>query len=172
MPLSPLPTPFPYTTLFRSPQWKQVHPGLYHREYGRAQVGRVRAHPSLPWSWREVGRPSFEGEVDVMKARAESRGVRQSARKMRLVIDQIRGRDVGEAYGLLQFSKKRAAEQVEKTLRSAVANAREKAEEAGEYIELDELYVKEAYVNQGPVLKRRRAAAEGRRGTAPARTAR
>src|SRR5690625_7862454 len=81
MPLSPLPTPFPYTTLFRSPQWKQVHPGLYHREYGRAQVGRVRAHPSLPWSWREVGRPSFEGEVDVMKARAESRGVRQSARK-------------------------------------------------------------------------------------------
>jgi len=97
-----------------------------------------------------------------MKARAESRGVRQSARKMRLVIDQIRGRDVGEAYGLLQFSKKRAAEQVEKTLRSAVANAREKAEEAGEYIDLDELYVKEAYVNQGPVLKRWRAAAMGR----------
>jgi len=81
---------------------------------------------------------------------------------MRLVIDMIRGRDVGEAYALLQFSKKRAAVAVDKTLRSAVANARAKAEEAGEVIDVDELFVKEAYVNEGPRLRRYRAAAMGR----------
>jgi len=97
-----------------------------------------------------------------MEARAISKEVRQSARKMRLVIDLIRGRAVGEAYGLLRFSKKRAAEAIDKTLRSAVANARAKAEAAGEYVDVDELYVKEAYVNQGPSLKRWRAAAMGR----------
>lgn len=97
-----------------------------------------------------------------MEARAISKDVRQSARKMRLVIDLIRGRDVGEAYGLLRFSKKRAADSIDKTLRSAVANARAKADDAGEYVDVDELYVKEAYINEGPSLKRWRAAAMGR----------
>jgi large subunit ribosomal protein L22 len=97
-----------------------------------------------------------------MEARAISKDVRQSARKLRLVVDLIRGRGVGEEYGLLRFSKKRAAESIDKTLRSAVANARAKAEDAGDYVDLDELYVKEAYVNEGPSLKRWRAAAMGR----------
>ena len=97
-----------------------------------------------------------------MNARAVSKFNRQSPRKMRLVIDLIRGRDVGEAYALLQYSKKRAAVAVDKTLRSAVANARAKAEEAGEVIDVDELFVKEAYVNEGPRLRRFRAAAMGR----------
>lgn len=97
-----------------------------------------------------------------MEARAVSRYVRQSPRKMRLVIDMIRGRKVGEAYALLQYSKKRAAETIEKTLRSAVANARAKAEEAGEVVDVDDLYVKTAYVDGGPALKRYRAAAMGR----------
>ena len=97
-----------------------------------------------------------------MEARAISRYVRQSPRKMRLVIDLIRGRSVGEAYALLQYSKKRAAESIDKTLRSAVANARAKAEAAGELVDVDDLYVKEAYVNEGPRLKRWRAAAQGR----------
>jgi len=97
-----------------------------------------------------------------MLARAESKHIRQSPRKMRLVIDLIRGRDVGEAYALLQFTKKRAAESINKTLRSAVANARAKAEDAGEFVDIDELYVSEAYVNEGPRLKRFRAAAMGR----------
>jgi len=81
---------------------------------------------------------------------------------MRLVADMIRGRGVGEATSLLQFSKKRAAEAIGKTLRSAVANAKAKAESAGELVDVDELYVKEAYVNEGPRLKRWRAAAMGR----------
>lgn len=97
-----------------------------------------------------------------MEARAVSKFVRQSPRKMRLVIDLIRGRNVGEAYSILQFSKKRAAEMVDKTLRSAVANAKAKAENAGEYVDLDDLYVKEAYINEGPRLRRWRAAAMGR----------
>jgi large subunit ribosomal protein L22 len=97
-----------------------------------------------------------------MEARAISRYNRQSARKMRLVIDLIRGRGVNEAYAILQFSKKRAAEQIDKTLRSAVANSRQKAETAGDFVDVDELFVKEAYVNEGPRLKRWRAAAMGR----------
>ena len=81
---------------------------------------------------------------------------------MRLVVDLIRGKSVGEAYALLQYSKKRAAEQIDKTLRSAVANARNKADEAGAMVDVDDLYVKEAYINEGPRLKRWRAAAMGR----------
>ena len=97
-----------------------------------------------------------------MEARAISRFNRQSPRKMRLVVDMIRGKKVGEAYALLQYSKKRASEQIDKTLRSAVANARAKAEAEGEFVDVDELYVREAYVNEGPRLKRWRGAAMGR----------
>ncbi|HEY8484511.1 MAG TPA: 50S ribosomal protein L22 [Longimicrobiales bacterium] len=97
-----------------------------------------------------------------MEARAISRYVRQSPRKMRLVIDLIRGRSVGEAYSILQYTKKKAAKAIDKTLRSAVANSKHKAEQAGEFVDVDDLYVKEAYVNAGPVLRRWRAAALGR----------
>ena len=97
-----------------------------------------------------------------MEARAIARFVRQSPRKMRLVIDQIRGKDVNAAYAELRFTGKRAADVIEKTLRSAVANARYKAEEQGEGLDVDELYVKEAYVDEGPTLKRWRARAMGR----------
>lgn len=97
-----------------------------------------------------------------MEAVAKSRGIRQSAQKMRLVIDEIRGRSVNDAYSVLQYSKKRAAEAVDKTLRSAVANARDKAEQAGEFVDVDTLYVKEAFVDEGPYYKRWRAAAMGR----------
>jgi large subunit ribosomal protein L22 len=97
-----------------------------------------------------------------MQARAESRYNRQSPRKMRLVIDQIRGLPVEEAYAILEYSTKKAAEVINKTLRSAVANARVKAENQGTQVDVDELVVKEAYVNEGPRFKRWRAAAMGR----------
>lgn len=97
-----------------------------------------------------------------MLARAVSKYNRQSPRKMRLVVDLIRGHSVGDAYAILQFSKKRASDVIDKTLRSAVANARAKADAEGEMVDVDELYVSEAYVNEGPRLKRWRAAAMGR----------
>ena len=97
-----------------------------------------------------------------MEARAVSKRIRMSARKMRLVIDQIRHADVNEAYSILQFSKKGAAEPIDKALRSAVANAVDKADQQGEVLDVDDLYVKEAYVNEGPTLRRYRAAGMGR----------
>lgn len=97
-----------------------------------------------------------------MEAKAISRHNRHSPRKMRQTIDLIRGKRVDEAYAILQFSKKKGAEIIDKTLRSAVANARDKADRDGESVDVDDLYVKEAYVNEGSRLKRFRAAAQGR----------
>ncbi len=85
-----------------------------------------------------------------------------SPRKMRLVIDEIRGKGVNEAYGILKFSKKAAAEPIDKCLRSAVANAVYQADEQGDVLDVDELVVREAYVDEGPTLKRWRARAFGR----------
>jgi large subunit ribosomal protein L22 len=97
-----------------------------------------------------------------MEAKAVARHVRMSPRKVRLVVDQIRGRSVNEAYALLQFSKKAASEPVGKTLRSAVANAQYKAQDQGDVLDVDELLIREAYVDEGPTLRRFRAAAMGR----------
>ena len=89
-----------------------------------------------------------------MSGHAIQRGVRQSPRKMRLVVDLIRGKDVNEAYAVLKFNKKLAAKQIEKTLRSAVANAEQKALRDNEAFDVDELYVTKVQVNEGRPLKR------------------
>jgi large subunit ribosomal protein L22 len=81
---------------------------------------------------------------------------------MRLVIDQIRGKDVNEALGLLKFSKKHAAVQIAKVLNSAVANAEFKSREGNESVDVDTLYIKTAIVNEGPALRRFMPAAQGR----------
>jgi large subunit ribosomal protein L22 len=94
--------------------------------------------------------------------RAFQRTTRQSPYKMRLVIDQIRGKDVNEALALLRFSKKHAAHQIEKVLNSAVANAEYKGRESNEPVDVDTLYVKHAIINEGPKLKRFTPAAMGR----------
>lgn len=97
-----------------------------------------------------------------MQAKAIAKYVRMSPRKVRLVVDLIRGRSVNEAYATLQFSKKAAADPVGKTLRSAVANAQYKAQDEGDVLDVDDLFVREVYVDEGPMLKRWRAAAMGR----------
>lgn len=97
-----------------------------------------------------------------MEARAIQRTVRQSARKMRLVIDQIRGRGVPEAYAILRFSKKLAAKQIHKVLKSAVANAEQRAQRENVALDVDRLRVKYAVVNPGSTLKRFTPAAMGR----------
>jgi large subunit ribosomal protein L22 len=90
-------------------------------------------------------------------AEAEARFVRTSARKVRLVIDLIRGKRVQEALNLLRYTPKAAARTVTKLLNSAMANA---GQQPG--VNTDELYVKEAWVNEGPTLKRIRPRAMGR----------
>jgi len=95
-------------------------------------------------------------------ARAIQRTTRQSPYKMRLVIDQIRGQRVNDALALLKFSKKHAAEQIEKTLSSAVANAEQAARAANTSLDVDRLVITKAIVNEGPKLKRWTPAAMGR----------
>src|SRR4051812_48706920 len=97
-----------------------------------------------------------------MEARAIQYSVRQSARKMRLVIDLIRGRVVPEAYAILKFSKKLAARQIHKVLKSAVANAEQHAQRTNEALDVDRLRVKYAVVNEGQTLKRFTPASMGR----------
>lgn len=97
-----------------------------------------------------------------MQAKAIARFVRMSPRKVRLVVDQIRGMPINKAYAVLQFSKKAAAEPVGKTLRSAVANAQDRAQDSGDTLDVDDLVVSAAFVDEGPTHKRWRAAAMGR----------
>ena len=87
-----------------------------------------------------------------------ARFVRLAPQKARLVIDLIRGRQAGEALDVLRFTRKRAAKNIEKVLRSAIANAEQKSET----VDVDHLYVTQAYVNEGPRWKRTRAAPFGR----------
>jgi large subunit ribosomal protein L22 len=97
-----------------------------------------------------------------MAYNASHRFCRIAPRKARLVADQIRGKGVNDAYAILQFSKKGAAEPVSKTLRSAVANAQYKAQDEGDVLDVDELIVSEIFVDEGPTMKRFRPRAQGR----------
>jgi large subunit ribosomal protein L22 len=93
---------------------------------------------------------------------ATQRSARQSPYKMRLVIDEIRGKSVNDALAYLAFSKKGAAKQIEKTLRSAVANAEHLSRENNTALDVDALYISRTVVNEGPKLKRFMPAAMGR----------
>ena len=93
-----------------------------------------------------------------MIAKATARYVRMSPQKARLVVDLIRGKNVSDALMTLQFTKKRATGPIEKVVRSAVANATEKSET----VDVDNLFIEKAYINEGPRLKRIRPAPMGR----------
>ena len=93
----------------------------------------------------------------LVQSRAEAKYVRLSARKARVVLDHIRGRTVPEARTILAFTPRAAAVDIEKVLRSAVANA-----ESTHALDGDELVVLAAYADEGPTLKRWRARARGR----------
>ena len=98
----------------------------------------------------------------VISAQAMARHVRMSPQKVRLVVDLIRGHRAEEALQILRYTKKRAAHDIEKVLRSAIANAERKAEDAGASLDVDELYVSSCYVNEGSRWKRLRPAPMGR----------
>lgn len=95
-----------------------------------------------------------------MEARAVNRYIGSSPRKMRIVIDMIRGKSVEAALNILHFSPKHAARTAEKVLRSAISNLQNKDE--GGRIDIGTLYVKEAFVDGGPTLKRISPAPMGR----------
>jgi large subunit ribosomal protein L22 len=96
-------------------------------------------------------------ETQQQQVQATAKWVRSSARKARLITDLIRGRSVPEARTILAFSERAVAREVEKVLRSAVANA-----EANHNLNGDELIVATAYADEGPTLKRWRPRARGR----------
>ena len=93
-----------------------------------------------------------------MQVRAEARYLRMSPQKARLVIDLIRGQKAGEAIHILKATNKRASASIEKVLRSAIANAENRHND----VDVDQLLVVGAYVNEGPRMKRLRAAPMGR----------
>ena len=93
-----------------------------------------------------------------MQAKAEARYIRISPQKARLVVDLIRGQKAGAAITTLRSTNKRIAPAVEKVLHSAIANAQNMNED----VDVDALYVSEAYVNEGPRMKRVRPAPMGR----------
>lgn len=91
-----------------------------------------------------------------MEARASAKYLRGSPQKARLVIDMIRGKNVNEALAVLQYTNKRAADGIEKCVRSAISNATEAAEKANIAVDPDELWVKACFVDHGPSKGRRR----------------
>ena len=92
-----------------------------------------------------------------MISRAVAKYVRVSPRKVRLIMDQIRGKNVEEAMNLLSFSHQKGAGILKKLLNSAIANAQQNSD-----VDIDSLYIHRIYANEGPVLKRFRPRAMGR----------
>ena len=96
-------------------------------------------------------------EAAIVQVKAEGRWIRLSARKARVVLEHIRGRSVPEARTILAFTQRAAAHEIEKVLKSAVANA-----EANHGLIGDELVIAATYADEGPTLKRWRPRARGR----------
>ncbi len=92
-----------------------------------------------------------------MEARATAKYIRVSPRKIKTVIDLIRGKDLGEALNILNFTPKAASQPVKKLIQSAAANAENNYD-----MNVENLYVAEIQANQGPTLKRYRPRAQGR----------
>ena len=84
-----------------------------------------------------------------MEAKAVAKYIRIAPRKVRVVMDLIRGKNVAEAFAILKFTPKVGADVIEKVLKSAVANAENNFD-----MNVDKLYISSAYVDQGPTLKR------------------
>ena len=99
----------------------------------------------------------------MLEAQAHAKYIRTSAQKAKLVLDLIRGKRAAEALSILRFTKKAVARDVEKVLRSAIANAVHVADKNQKRrVDEDDLYVSGCWANQGPTLKRVRPAPQGR----------
>ncbi|HHW84306.1 MAG TPA: 50S ribosomal protein L22 [Actinomycetales bacterium] len=105
-----------------------------------------------------------------MEAMAKARFVRITPMKARRIVNEVRGKSTEQAITMLRFAPQGAAEPVRKLLESAIANARVKAEQASERLDETTLVVLEAYVDEGPTMKRFRPRAQGRAGRINKRT--
>lgn len=92
-----------------------------------------------------------------MQSKAVAKTVRIAPRKVRLILDLVRGKEVGEAISILKLTNKRSSPVVEKLVKSAVANAEHNYD-----MDIDNLYISEIYADEGPTLKRFRPRAQGR----------
>ena len=97
-----------------------------------------------------------------MEAKAISRHLRVTPMKARRVVDLVRGKQATEALAILKFAQQGASEPVYKLVASAVANARVKADREGQAFDEDALYITEAFVDEGPTMKRFQPRAQGR----------
>ncbi len=97
-----------------------------------------------------------------MEATARVRHIRVTPQKARRVVDLIRGKQASEALAILKFAPQSASEPVYKLVASAVANARVKADAANSYLDEEDLYISQAFVDEGTTLKRFQARAQGR----------
>lgn len=97
-----------------------------------------------------------------MEAKAIARHVRVTPRKARRMVNLVRGKKAADAITILKFAPQDASTPVLKVLESAIANARVKADKAGEPFRENDMYIKETYVDEGVTLKRFRARAQGR----------
>jgi large subunit ribosomal protein L22 len=105
---------------------------------------------------------STENKDNVMEAKASARHVRVTPQKARRIVDLIRGKQAVEAVAVLQFAPQAASDPVRKVLQSAIANARVKADAASEAFDERNLVISEAFVDEGPTMKRFRPRAQGR----------
>lgn len=97
-----------------------------------------------------------------MEAIAKLRNIRVTPMKARRVVNLIRGKQATEALGILKFAPQSASEPIYKLVASAVANAKVKGEAAGAIVDVDDLVISQAYVDEGVTLKRFRPRAQGR----------
>ena len=105
---------------------------------------------------------STDNKDNVMEAKAVARHVRVTPMKARRIVDLIRGKQAVEAVAVLQFAPQAASDPVRKVLQSAIANARVKADAASEAFDERNLVISEAFVDEGPTMKRFRPRAQGR----------
>ena len=96
-----------------------------------------------------------------MQSKAILRTARVSAQKARLIADLIRGKKASEAQEMLKFTRKKSAAIFLKLVESAIANAEYKAEKSDEDVDIDDLYIKTVFVDQGPSIRRFRPRARG-----------
>lgn len=96
-----------------------------------------------------------------MESKAKLRLARVSPQKARLVADLIRGKQASEALEILKFTRKKSAGFFHKLVESAVANAEHKANKTDEFLDIDDLYIRTVFVDQGPTLRRFRPRARG-----------